>query len=127
ILLASDLAGGEIVELVAPAGQMRLGVGIPIARPQRLGHIDVAMLEDEVHQELAVELCWVHAFERLGVPPLPMLDQIAEQLGAPAGATLEKGEVELGEARGHPAEKNRLGDGMAGGGEMAKYGCRQNW
>jgi hypothetical protein len=43
ILFAGDLAGGEIV---APAGQMRLGIGIAVARPERLGHVVVAVFND---------------------------------------------------------------------------------
>ena len=119
ILFAGDLAGGEIVELSTPAGQMRLGVWVTVALSQGLGHIIIAMLDDEIHQQLAIELCRVHTFERLGIAPLPMLDQITEELGAPAGATFKKGEIELREAAGHATEENRLGDGMTGGGEMA--------
>src|SRR5262249_21532890 len=37
ILLGRDPAGGEIVELVAPAGQVRLGTAIAVTCTQRLG------------------------------------------------------------------------------------------
>ena len=48
-----------------------------------------------------------------------MLDQVGEELAAPADAAFEEGEVEIGEAPRHAAQEKPLGDGMAGGGEMA--------
>ena len=48
-----------------------------------------------------------------------MLDQIGEQLAAPADPAFEKAEAQIGEAPRHAAEEQGLGDGMAGGGEMA--------
>src|SRR5690348_11149171 len=48
-----------------------------------------------------------------------MLDQIGEELAGPAGAAFEEPEAQLGEAPRHASEEDRLGDRMAGGGEMA--------
>ena len=47
-----------------------------------------------------------------------MLDQVAEQLAAPADAALEEREAQVGEAPGHAAEEQRLGDVVAGRGEV---------
>ena len=47
-----------------------------------------------------------------------MLDQVAEQLAAPADAAFEEGEAQIGEAPGHAAEEQRLGDVVAGRGEV---------
>src|SRR5262249_10908815 len=67
----------------------------------------------------AIELGRVHVLQALGATPLPMLDQVAEQLAAPADAALEKREAQIGEAPGHAAEEQRLGDVVAGRGEVA--------
>ena len=55
----------------------------------------------------------------LPVPLLPVPDQIRVEHARPADAALEEGEVEVGEAARDPAEEEGLGDGVAGGGEMA--------
>src|SRR2546430_11288713 len=47
-----------------------------------------------------------------------MLDQVTEQLAAPADAALEEREAQVGEAPGHAAEEQRLGDVVAGRGEV---------
>ena len=120
VLLAGDLARGEIVEIVAVAGQVRLlGSGQPSRSFSTCGDVVVAVLLDEVHQQLAVELVGVHALQRRGAAPLPMLDQIAEQLRAPADAAFEEGEVQFREAPRHAAEEDALGGRVAGVGEMA--------
>src|SRR5271169_5376515 len=62
----------------------------------------------------------MHALQRLGATPLPMLDQIAEQLRSPADAALEKRKPQFREAPGDATQENCLGGGMAGGGEMAE-------
>src|SRR5439155_22411207 len=56
--------------------------------------------------------------QRLAVAPLPVLDEIAEELAGPADAALEEREPQLREASRDAAEEDRLGDGVAGGGEM---------
>ena len=48
-----------------------------------------------------------------------MLDQIGKELAAPTDAAFEKAEVEVGETARDAAEEQGLGNGMAGGGEMA--------
>src|SRR5438552_2071002 len=48
-----------------------------------------------------------------------MLDQIGEELAAPADAAFQKAKAQIGEAPGDAAEEEALGDGVAGGGEMA--------
>jgi len=47
-----------------------------------------------------------------------MLDQVTEQLAAPADAALEERKAQVGEAPGHAAEEQRLGDVVAGRGEV---------
>ena len=61
----------------------------------------------------------VHALERPAVAPFPVLDQVTEQLAGPPDTALEEGEPKTREAPGHPAQEDRLGDGVAGGGEVA--------
>src|SRR5208282_5632424 len=61
----------------------------------------------------------MHALQRLGATPLPVLDQVAEQLRSPADAALEKRKPQFREAPGDAPQENRLGGGMAGSGEMA--------
>src|SRR5262249_27238515 len=56
--------------------------------------------------------------QTLGAAPLPVLDQVTEQLAAPADAALEEREAQIGEAPGHAAEEQRLGDVVAGRGEV---------
>ncbi len=48
-----------------------------------------------------------------------MLDQVGEELAAPAHAAFEKCKMQIGEAPRHAAQEQALGDGVAGGGEMA--------
>src|SRR4029077_5981201 len=43
---------------------------------------------------------------------------VTEQLAAPADAALEEREAQIGEAPGHAAEEERLGDVVAGRGEV---------
>src|SRR4029077_12176266 len=43
---------------------------------------------------------------------------VTEQLAAPAHAALEEREAQIGEAPGHAAEEQRLGDVVAGRGEV---------
>src|SRR6185312_7111143 len=120
VFLPGDLAGGEIVELVAVAGQvLAVGRGVAVTLLERGEDVVVAVLLDEVHQQLAVELLRVHPIERRGAAPFPMLDQVAEKLAAPADAAFEEGEVEAWEAPCDAAEEDALRDRMAGGGEMA--------
>ena len=109
VLFPRDLARREIVELGAVAGQiLRVGARPAVARLERLGDIVVPVFLDHAHQQFAVELFRLHAFERRRAAPLPMFDQIAEQLGGPTDASFEKREAQLREAPGDAAEKDRL-------------------
>src|SRR6266550_6952793 len=120
VLLPGDLARREIVELGAISGQvLGIGAGPAVARLQRRGDVVIAVLLDHIHQQLAVELLRLHALQGLRATPLPMLNHIAEKLTAPADAAFEEGEAQFGEAPRYAAEEDRLGDGMAGGREMA--------
>src|SRR6185312_9210117 len=74
---------------------------------------------DEAAQQRAVELLRVHIGDAVAPAPLPMLDEIGKELAAPADAAFEEGEAQIGEAPRHSAEEQRLGDGLAGGSEMA--------
>src|SRR5207248_2682129 len=50
---------------------------------------------------------------------LPMFHEVGEQLAAPADAAFEEAEPQIRETPGDAAEEEALGDGMAGGGEVA--------
>src|SRR5262245_13479052 len=59
-----------------------------------------------------------NVLEPLRPPPLPVLDEIAEELAAPADAAFEEGETQVWEPSGHAAEEQGLGHVVAGRGEV---------
>src|SRR5207237_4482460 len=107
------------VESCESAGKVEVTFRPAVSVLERYSMLLVAVLLDEAHQQLTVELLRPHILERLEVAPLPMLHQIAEQLRAPADAAFEEGEAQFREAPGDTAEEDALGGGMAGIGEMA--------
>src|SRR5712664_4365312 len=118
VFLAGDLAGGEIVEIVDPAGQARVVVGPAIPRLQRRHQVRITVLLSQAHQQGTIELSRIHMLQRLAIAPFPVLGQVAEQLAGPAHAAFEEGESKVREAPGHPTQEDRLGDRVAGGREM---------
>src|SRR5204863_583087 len=93
--------------------------GPAVAAVKLGGHVVITVLVDQASEKLAVELLGIHVGDALGAAPLPMLDQVGEELAAPAHPAFQEGEVEVGEAPRHAAQEQPLGDGMAGGGEVA--------
>src|SRR5262245_24057509 len=59
-----------------------------------------------------------NVLEPLRPPPLPVLDEIAEELAAPADTAFEEGETQVWEPSGHAAEEQGLGHVVAGRGEV---------
>src|SRR5215472_1937466 len=120
VFLASDLAGGVVVVYRHPAIDLVLLAGGPaVAAAQLGGDVLVAVFVDELGEQGAVELARMHVCEALLAAPLPVLDQIGKELGGPADPAFEKGEIDIRETPRDPAQEQRLGDRMAGGGEMA--------
>ena len=118
VFLAGDLAGGEIVEILDAARQVRILVRPAVARLQRGRDVGIAVLLGEAHQHPAIERPWIHLLERLAVAPLPVLDEVAEELRRPADSAFEECEPQLREAARDTAEEDRLGHRVAGSGEV---------
>src|SRR5262249_36213162 len=117
VLLPGDVAMDVVVGRHA-AGEEVLLERPAVAAVELGGDIRIPVLADQLAEQRAIELGRVHVLHALGPAPLPMLDQVTEQLAAPADAALEEREAQIGEAPSHAPEEERLGDVVAGRGEV---------
>ena len=120
VLLPGDLARREIVELGAVAGQiLRVGVGQPSRALSAVGDIVVAVLLDQLISSLRSSFS---GFMRssAGAPRRSQCSiRSPNSWQAQPTPPSRKAKRSSGKRRVTPPRKMRLGDGVAGGGEMA--------
>src|SRR5436190_10619091 len=120
VLLSGDLAGGVVVKIGDPAGQLVIArIGPAVALAQGRNECLAAVLAGEIRQYGAVEVTRIDIFKTLEAALLPMGQEIAIEHAGPARAAFEERDVEAREAAGHTAQEHRLAGGVVGGREMA--------
>ena len=77
-----------------------------------------AVLLEQRHEQLVVQVGRVHVLQCAGVANLPVADQVAVQAARPTYAAFQKGEAQPREAARHAVQKDGLADRLAGLGEM---------
>src|ERR1700704_2694902 len=123
VLLSGDLAGGVVVKIGDPAGQLVIArIGPAVALAQGRNECLPAVLADESRQHGAVEVARMAVFKTLQAALLPMGQEIAIEHAGPARAAFEERDVEAREAAGHPPPGTPPAGGGGWGGGTARRG-----